>query len=243
VTLLFGSGADVNIHNNNNKTASDLALDNGRLDVARYLSERMGNGDSLDRINLAFLERESQNSPPDVARASLGCESGASTPDETTSLHAASEMGDLVLVQSLLETGADVNERNKHYATPLAYASLEGRLEVAKLLIKYGADVNLPNGTGWSPLHTASYQGHADVVHLLLDHGADLDAKNQYQCTALHLAVDSGSLETIKELLEQGAIVHVQARDDRDETPFQIASQKGDRELMRLLFEYGAHGK
>jgi hypothetical protein len=156
VTLLIGSGADVNIHNSNNETASDLALDNGRLDVARYLSGWMGSAESLDLINLASLERESQDPPPDVARASLGCGNGPNIPDETTSLHAASEMGDLVIMQSLLETGADVNERDEAYTTPLVYAALGGRLEVAKLLIEYGADVNLPEWTGWTPLHAAS---------------------------------------------------------------------------------------
>jgi ankyrin repeat protein len=240
VTLLLGSGADVNIHNRNNKTASDdLVLDNGRLDVARYLSEWMGSA-CLDGINLASLE-ESQNSPPDVARASLGCGNGPNIPDETTSLHAASEMGDLVIMQSLLETGADVNERDEAYATPLVCASEEGRLEVAKLLIEYGADANLPDWTGWTPLHAASHYGHADVVHLLLDHGADLDAKNQRQCTALHLALDCSSFKTVKALLERGVNVHVQ--DDLDQTPFQIASRRRDRELMRLLSEFGAHGK
>jgi ankyrin repeat protein len=240
VTLLFGLGADVNIRNKNNRTALDLALDNGRLDVARYLSELMGNADSLDRINLASFERESHNSPPDVARASLECGNSPNIPDETTSLRAASEMGDLVLMQSLLETGADVNERDETHATPLVYVSKEGRFEAAKLLIEYGADVNLPGWTGWTPLHAASSGGYADVVHLLLDHGADLDAKNQRQWTALHLALNRESFETIKALVEQGANVHVQ--NDLDQTAFQIVSRRGDRRLMRLFSEYGAHG-
>jgi hypothetical protein len=241
VTLLLGSGADVNIQNINNKMASDLALDNGRLDVARYFSEWMDSADSLDRINLASLERESQNSPPDVARASLGCGNDPNIPDETTSLHAALEIGDLVIMQSRLEAGADVNERDDICATPLVYASGGGRLEVAELLIEYGADVNLPTWTGRTPLHAASHHGHADVVYLLLDHGADLDAKDLSQWTALHLALYGGSFETVKALLERGANVHV--RNDLDQTPLQILSRIGDPELMRLFSEYDAHRK
>src|ERR1019366_8283483 len=105
---------------NNNKTSLDLALDNGRLDVAGSLAEWMGIVISQDRINPASLNTASQDSLPNA-------------------LHAASEAGHLEIVQSLLEVGADVNERDEYHWTPLFLASNEGRVEVAKLLIEYGA--------------------------------------------------------------------------------------------------------
>jgi ankyrin repeat protein len=146
-------------------------------------------------------------------------------------------------MRSLLETGADVNERDESNSTPLWGASDGGRLEVAKLLIEYGADVNLPEWTGWTPLHVASRGGYADIVQPLLVHGADVDAKNQDQWTALHFALDRyfTSTEIVKALLDQGANVHVQ--NSRGETPFQRASRRGEREIMRLFSECGAHGK
>ena len=132
MTLLLSSGAGVNIRNSNNKTAFDVAIDYGRLDVGLQ-----------DRINLASSDTASQGFFPSVARPSLGHGSDATMPDELRrSLYVASDAGHLEAVRSLLDSGADVNERNKTHHTPLLYASMRGRVEDAKLLIEYGADVN-----------------------------------------------------------------------------------------------------
>jgi len=237
LTLLLKSGADVNIQNSNNKTPLDLALDNGRLDAARCLAEWMGNADSLDHLNL------SPDSLPGVEGPTFGHGTGSDIPDERrTSLHDASSAGDLEIVRSLLEVGSHVNERGTAHRTSLMYASRRGRIEVAKLLIKYGADVNARDRNGWTALQVASRYGHADVVCLLLNHSADVNAMQQDQCTALHLALMNGtSFETVKALLEKGADVHV--RDDIGRTPFHTATQIGNRQIIQLLLEFGAHGE
>ncbi len=242
VTLLLESDADVNISNSNNRTPLDLAIDSRELDSAKYLAERMGSADSQDRIYLASFDTASRDSLPMVATPLFGCEG---IPDEMGgSLHEASEAGHLEIVRSLIESGADVNERDKYHWTPLRWASMKGRFEVAKFLIEYGADVNIPDATGWTPLHVAARDGHVDVVHLLLNHGADVNAKKQNQWSALHLALlcdDSESaFEIVKALLEQGANVHV--RNDKGQTPFQMASRRRYRDIMRLLSQYGAGG-
>jgi ankyrin repeat protein len=240
--LLLSSGAGVNIRNSNNKTPLDLAVDNGRLDVARSLTEWIGDVDLQDRINLAPSDTASQNSLPSAARPSLIHGSEATIPDELRrSLHAASHAGHLEAVRSLLEGGADVNERNKTHHTPLLYASMRGKVEVAKLLIEYGADVNFQDWTGWTPLQAASRHSHPDVVRLLLNHGADANTMNQDHWAAIHYAIVNFSFEIVKALLEQGAEIRV--RNDVGQTPFQMASLSGQEEIVRLLSEYDAQEK
>jgi ankyrin repeat protein len=244
VTLLLNSGAGAHICNGDNKTPLDLAIDNGRVEVAMCLAEWIGDVDVQDRVILAFLDTTSQDSLPSVARPSPGYGNVPNVSDERrTSLPAASEAGHLDIVRSLLDGGADVNERNASHRTPLHYASQEGRIEVAKLLIEYGADVNSLDGmlTGWTPLHAASFYGHSDVVRLLLNRGADVNAEDQHHFTALHFAITERSSETVKALLEQGANVSV--RNDQNQTPFQMAAARGEREIMRILMEYGADGR
>lgn len=239
VILLLRSGAGVNVHNSNDKTAKDLALDHGRLDVARCLTEWIEDVDGQNCINLASLDTASQDSLPSVARSSLGHGSEPNIPDErSTSLHDASDAGHIEIVRSLLEGGADVNERDIGHLTPLAHASRRGHLEVVKLLINYSSDVNSQDWIGWTALHIASRYRHVDVVHLLLDHGADVNAKRQDNSTPLHIAIENRSFEIVKALLEQGADVHV--RNDLGQTPFQMASRRGEQDIVRLLSEYGA---
>ena len=242
--LLAMSGADVNIHNSNNVTPFDLAINNNRLDVARYLADRMGSADAQDRINLASGHTASQNSVPGVGTPSFGHGMDPNTRYMMRALlHNASEMGQLEIVRSFLESGVDVNEWDRGFATPLLPASKGGSLEVVQLLIEYGADVNTSNSTGWTPLHAASRHGHVDVIRLLLDHGADANAMKQDQWTALHLAIYSGnasSFEIVKALLQQGASIH--ARDDQGRTPYQMALRSGNREIIRLLSQYDADG-
>jgi ankyrin repeat protein len=84
-------------------------------------------------------------------------------------------------VQSLLDDGADVNDRDEFHQTALLMASWEKKFEVVQLLIKYRAD-----GVGWTPPQVASQCGHSEIVHVLLDHGADVDAKKMDGWTALH---------------------------------------------------------
>jgi len=51
----------------------------------------------------------------------------------------ACEIGDLEKVKQLLESGADVNAKNKYGWTALILASEEGHKEIVELLKSYGA--------------------------------------------------------------------------------------------------------
>ncbi len=241
MTLLLESGADVNIRDSNDKTPLDVALDHGRFDVARLLVEYMGNVDSQNRIDLTFLDNPPQGPPPNVAQRSLGRGEDSDVPQNMkTSLHDASEEGNLEIVQSLLDSGAYVNERNALQQDPLFCASRGGRVEVAKLLIKYGADVNFQDRVGRAPLHIASRSGHLDVVLVLLENGADTNIKTQGHWTALHFASILGYVEIVNALLRWGANIHL--RNDEGHTPTQLASRRGERGIVQLLSEYGVRG-
>jgi ankyrin repeat protein len=99
--------------------------------------------------------------------------------------------------------------------------------------------MNFPNRTCWTPLHKAAYDGFADVVHLLLDHGADVNAKTMGRLTALLFASYYNHVDVVKVLLERGANVH--ERNEYGRTPFQIAQEVGNSEVIRLLSGHRAH--
>jgi len=239
VRLLLESGADVNTRNSNDVTPLDLALQNGRSDVARFLAVYTGVMHSQLPTDVTVSDAASQDSPPKIAQPSIGHGQGTARSDEGATLHAASRESDVETVRLLLDGGADVNKRDAIHRTPVFYASEGGWVEIAELLIKYGADVNSQDGTGWAPLHTASRLGHLGVVLLLLDHGADVNARMQGHSTALHLASEFEHVEVVEALLKQGASVGVQ--NDDGWTPSQIALRRGYRKVVQLLSEYNIH--
>ena len=154
----------------------------------------------------------------------------------------------------LHHNGADVNAHNVGAVTPLHSAAWHGDSEVVRVLLNYKADVNAGASEGWIPIHYVSHGFHSptipnirqslpDVARLLLEHGADVNAQTSDESgrTPLHLAIGSDPSDRagiVRVLLEHGA--NVGAEDSEGRTPFQIASEKGLDEIMKLLSEHGA---
>ena len=97
--------------------------------------------------------------------------------DGTTALHWAVYQGDLDLVKTLLERGADVTLRNAYGVTAMATAAVEGDLKIIEALLAAGADVESPNAEGQTALMVVARTGRVDTAKLLLDKGSEIDEK------------------------------------------------------------------
>ena len=80
-------------------------------------------------------------------------------------LHAATINGDLVVVKTLLEEGADVNQTNKYVVEGLAE---EGAVSHA-CCCRYGQ----------APIHKAAEGGHLSTLEFLVARGADVHAQDE----------------------------------------------------------------
>jgi ankyrin repeat domain-containing protein 50 len=125
------------------------------------------------------------------------------TPHFGKPLHAAAARGNTVIVQILLLSQADVNERGGSYGTPLIAASHSGSVEVVKMLLESGADPNV-QAKGRTALMEASRSGSVEAVKLLLESGADINAKAGGR-NALWPAVIMGDSNITSLLLDAGA--------------------------------------
>jgi ankyrin repeat protein len=96
----------------------------------------------------------------------------------------ATSNNDVAMVKLLLQAGADVNELNIFYPTPLWYLRLnevdpDEEIAIARLLLKYGADINKPNSNGHRFLHVA-LNHYTDIplkynlINLFLSYGANV---------------------------------------------------------------------
>ena len=81
-------------------------------------------------------------------------------------------------VRRLLDLGADVNERDWLYQTPLHLAAKFNRMEVVRLLVGRGANVTARNRDyEESALHLAAKSGNLEMMDYLIDNGAEVNAE------------------------------------------------------------------
>ena len=86
-----------------------------------------------------------------------------------TLLHCAASLGKIEVVKSLVESGEDVNVREKFsFTTPLHQAALEGHVEVIEYLITVGAEVNARDCDGKTPFELAE-QSEIEYILSTLD--------------------------------------------------------------------------
>ena len=126
-----------------------------------------------------------------------------------TPLYSAVSNSKKEIVQTLLEAGADPNQKSKGRFSPLISACDKYRpnLEIIKLLFEYGADPNIQGEDGNTPLHIAVRNDNSEITELLLTNGADPNIQDNIGNTPLHtpanyiiknLLIKHGADETIK---------------------------------------------
>ena len=145
VKLLLENGAQVNTRDEEGRTPLMEAAGYGRLTTVRVLLDKDADLEAIDDYgNTALL------------LAACDC-ALATMPDtyETAKL--------------LLESGANVNVRNKDGDTPLMIASGGGvvKTQIVELLIEKGADLRSKNAKGETALTIARKDKLGDVIRLL----------------------------------------------------------------------------
>ena len=165
VELLIANGADVNAKNQADATPLDKAIEKNRDETVNLLRKHGGKtkkeleaaGKSIKPI------AEAAKPKPPTAKAS------------DTSIHVATEAGNIESVKQAIADGADVTAKASD--TSIHVATEAGNIESVKQAIADGADVNEKNADGVAPLSNAAYFGHKEVVELLITNGADVNAK------------------------------------------------------------------
>lgn len=147
-----------------------------------------------------------------------------------------------IIIQLLIEKGADVNAINKYGKTCLhtAVESYDPKPKVVELLIENDADVDAINNNGETCLHIAATTSNIKVVRFLVkEKNADVNARDKYGNTPLHCVDD---VEVMRFLIAKDAKVN--ARNKSRYTPlyYAINHVKGEsrKKIVQLLVENGA---
>lgn len=123
--------------------------------------------------------------------------------DRRTALHKAAIAGNDIVCEKLLNSGANVDIRNKYEWTPLMYAVVYGHLTLVKIFISSGANVNALNSEKWSSVHLAAKFGYTEIIKMLVVAGSLKNELTNKKYTALDLAVEHQKKATVKYMVGQ----------------------------------------
>lgn len=249
ITQLLDAGADPNVVLPEGETPVMTASRAGRVDAVLALVNRGAdvNRSESSRGQTALMWATAQDHP---AVVSALLDHGAQV-DARSKTRPRLVFADATNA-SQFDQGVVVTEGG---FTPLLFAARQGAAASATLLLRAGADVNEHGPTGASVLVVAAHSGHAGLVSVLLRHGANPNAaKAGY--TALHAAILRGDTPMIRTLLDHGADPDTRLakgtqvrRASQDwqlrpqyetATPFWLAAQYREPEIMRVLVAAGA---
>ncbi len=149
-------------------------------------------------------------------------------------------------MSALLEAGADISAKDDedgdqaiHIAGGFAKSP-----DTVQLVLNAGADVHARGHYGWRPLDFAArYNSNPMIIQVLINAGAVVNAALNLGCTPLHLAASYNNNPMIAQYLIDGGLLagaNVDHRDDRGCTAWHRATISGNKEVARLLLEYGA---
>jgi len=148
--------------------------------------------------------------------------------------------GHYMIIDYLVNCGADVNEKNPSGITPLSKAVEVGNMLSVKNLLSHQADPNIADDKGITPLIKAAKVGRLDLVMCLVNEGnAMIDYKNEELNTALNEASFKGHTEIARFLLEKGASVDLS--NALGKTALHRAVSASKAPAVKLLIENGAN--
>jgi ankyrin repeat protein len=119
-------------------------------------------------------------------------------------LDVAIAFGENLVVEELLDHGADANATDKgnSSSTPLMGAAFGENSEAVRLLLAHGASVNLRDVYRATALMYAAEKGNSVIVKLLLAHGANPRLKDKFGHTARDTAITKGRRDAAEILKE-----------------------------------------
>ncbi|RDW59137.1 hypothetical protein BP5796_12061 [Coleophoma crateriformis] len=251
VRRLIKAGADVCFHGGEHETCLQAAVLGGNLTIVQELLRCGADPDVAVEFLGHVLFTACKEGHSEIVKLLVkvhGCDPNMkgmfkdhgswATVGFETPLHMATVKGHALVVQTLLENGADISYEGAESGQALHLAAYEGQEAVVKVLLNKGANVNAVGGNYGTALAAAASGAQIHIVKVLLDKGADVNAVGGRYGTALVAAVSCGQTAIVKLLLDH----HAGATDP--DGPYSkalaAACYKNDRKIIEMMLSHGA---
>eukprot|EP01090_Pellita_catalonica_P021236 TRINITY_DN7894_c0_g1_i1.p1 TRINITY_DN7894_c0_g1~~TRINITY_DN7894_c0_g1_i1.p1 ORF type:complete len:428 (-),score=65.38 TRINITY_DN7894_c0_g1_i1:275-1558(-) len=211
VDLLLKNEADINAQSSTGNTALMLAIDRGKIEVAKLLVDRGAN-----------LEVRGQKGWTALHNAASGGEKGYKE-----------------VAEMLLDAGALVDALSETMLTPLHEAAGKSLVEIVELLVSKGADVNARDKFDNTPLRMcasnaqsfATFDTFKRTVEILINAKADINAGTTINTTSLHSVVKWGNVDAVRFMLDKGADPNI--RTTKGELPIDFSRKPEVRAILQ----------
>ncbi|XP_054783255.1 ankyrin repeat domain-containing protein EMB506, chloroplastic isoform X1 [Prosopis cineraria] len=120
-------------------------------------------------------------------------------------LHTLALSTQIRCMDQLLESGVDIDLKNKEGLTALHTAIIGKKEAVISHLLRKGASPHVKDKDGATPLHYAVQVGAKQTVKLLIKYKVDVNVADHEGWTPLHVAIQSRNRDIAKILLVNGA--------------------------------------
>lgn len=229
--------------------------------TVRVLLEKSGiDPEDKDIFNTTPLTYAQRSGVKEIAALISGDENDTITGG--MNIHEAVLNRDTAAVESLIKTGADLNELSDHYhRTPLMLACEYPSAPMVRLLANGGANVNFRAGSGETAVFYLLTKAVSNfgrgmsrdlkdirlMLQILIGHGLDLNAPaNNNSDTALNLVCQAGYLADLntalaEELIEAGCDIDMP--NTQGKTPLMSFSERGNENqynIAELLTDHNA---
>lgn len=217
---LVDLGADVRLRSRSGDTPLHTAAKHASISVIKFLLhfcpdlKDCTNNQQLTALMKAIFKYEFawrgryQESVKLLLEA--GCNPNINPVSGISPLHLAVQKHDKILVQMLVDHGADVNAMCKQGTSPLLQGLLCKQVheESLRILVAAKADVNIHTVTGLSALHLAVTRCDKECVEDFLRAGADPNMPDTKLVTPLWRAVEENNARLVPLLVQYGGNIN-----------------------------------
>ena len=144
-----------------------------------------------------------------------------------TAILYAAYRGNILIVRSLIECGADINITSKKGLNVLHMAAQGNNPNlIIYFKMKYNISVLSQDAQGNTPFHWACYNSSEEAINFLLSYMTDkndINIKNKDGKTPLHISILTEKPSLIKKLIKRGADINI--KDKEGKTPIDLAQE------------------